>query len=113
MKKNLKGAYRHLLYWAMLDIRQLNQPRKPVSLNPLEWKRGYEAGRMAGIIADWLHNLAYYSARDFVGFDEVWFWKEYEGVLNRHRRLKSLYVETLERYRSEFQWAADKFEDED
>jgi hypothetical protein len=34
----------------------------------------------AGAIADWLHNLAMFSARDFRGFDEQLFWKEFETI---------------------------------
>ncbi|WP_139255230.1 hypothetical protein [Hymenobacter psychrophilus] len=31
----------------------------------------------AQAVANWLHNLAFYSALDFEGFQEDWFWMEY------------------------------------
>ncbi len=78
-----KNAYRHLLYHAMLDIRAFSQSRGSESYNPLVWRRQYRDSRIAGAIADWLHNLACYTARDFVGFDEIWFWKEYDHFSRR------------------------------
>ncbi len=64
----------------MLDIRNKCQPRRKESLNPFEWHRQYRQSRAAGAVADWLHNLAIYSANGFQTFDEQWFWKEYEGL---------------------------------
>lgn len=75
-----RTAYRSLLYDAMLDIRNLCQPRSQVSRNPLIWHRQYHQGRVAGALADWLHNLAQYAATDFRSFDTDWFWQEYVGV---------------------------------
>jgi hypothetical protein len=75
-----RKAYRRLLYDAMLDIRNLCQPRGRVSYNPLVWRRQYHQGRVAGALADWLHNLAQYAATDFRSFDTDWFWQEYAGV---------------------------------
>jgi len=80
-----KNAYRYLLYRAMLDIRDLCQSRGPVVYNPLEWWRQYLRSRDAGRLADWLHNLANYASKDFVGFNEEWFWKEYDGVCRRSK----------------------------
>ena len=62
-----KAAYRRLLYYAMIHIRGLCQPR--LSWNPIEWQRHYYQSRLAGRVADWLHNLASYAARDFRGFN--------------------------------------------
>jgi hypothetical protein len=73
-------AYRSLLYDAMLDIRNLCQPRGRESWNPLVWRRLYLQGRVAGAIADWLHNLAQYAATDFSSFDTDWFWCEYDAI---------------------------------
>ncbi|HLX64278.1 MAG TPA: hypothetical protein VKX17_23600 [Planctomycetota bacterium] len=78
LSENKKAAYRGLLYHAMLDIRNLCQSRGKASYNPFEWKRQYRSSRVAGAIADWLHNLAKFSAEDFEGFDEDWFWREFE-----------------------------------
>lgn len=58
MNDQKKNAYRHLLYCALLDIRNYCQPRGAVCSNPLEWRRQYLASRCAGALADWLHNLA-------------------------------------------------------
>lgn len=84
-----KNAYRHLLYQAMLDIRMFCQSRGSKSYNPLVWRRQYRDSRIAGAIADWLHNLAFYAARDFVGFDEAWFWKEYDHLSRRYAAIGS------------------------
>lgn len=82
-----KHAYRNLLYWAMLDIRMLCQSRGPASLNPFEVWRQYQRSRLAGALADWLHNLAQYAATDFDSFDAEWFWREYAGFCRYHERL--------------------------
>ena len=78
-----KNAYRNLLYRGMVDIRNSADHRAKASLNPLTWYRRYRAHRVAGEIADWLHNLAYYAARDFKGFKEERFWQEYEDSVKR------------------------------
>jgi hypothetical protein len=82
MTEQRKNAYRYLLYWAMLDIRNKCQPRLHESWNPLVWHKQYWQSRAAGGIADWLHNLALYAANDFCGFDEDWFWREYKHLSN-------------------------------
>jgi hypothetical protein len=64
--------------------------------NPLRWKSNREQVRIAGGIADWLHNLAIYSALNFDHFDEDWFWKDYQWLLDQHP------TAGLERYRAEF-----------
>ena len=67
-----KHAYRWLLYWAMLDIR----PRQwfvwgwRQRLNPFRWWIALRRVRQVGYLAEWLHNLARFSALDFVGFAE-------------------------------------------
>ena len=73
-----KIAYRNLLYWAMLDIRNLCQSRGTESRNPLAIWRQYRRSRLAGRLADWLHNLARHAATDFDRFDTEWFWHEYD-----------------------------------
>ncbi len=79
-----KKAYRNLLYWAMLDIRILCQSRGRERHNPFVWRRQYLQGRMAGALADWLHNLAQHAATDFDRFDTEWFWREYDGLTTQY-----------------------------
>jgi hypothetical protein len=74
-----KKAYRYLLYHAMLDIRLIQW--LPRSWNPFRWRHSYQR---AGVIADWLHNLAQFSALDFEGFDEDWFWREFRQFNERY-----------------------------
>jgi hypothetical protein len=47
-----KAAYRHLVYRAMLNIRNLCQSRGSESCNPFEWWRQYRRSRVAGALAD-------------------------------------------------------------
>jgi len=94
-----KSAYRYLLYWAMLEIRPLGWLNWGWyrEWNPLYWRREGRRIRCAGAIADWLHNLALFSATDFEQFNEDWFWQGLESV-------KSQYPEFgLERYRNLFE----------
>jgi hypothetical protein len=91
-----KAAYRHLLYVAMLAIRNDCQSRGGTSGNPFEWRRLYRRSRVAGVLADWLHNLAAFSSRDFADFDEQIFWKEHAGICRRFPG------ERFERYREIF-----------
>ncbi len=83
MNNITKAAYRHLLYIAMLDIRIHCQSRGKSSINPFVWFQQYHASRIAGAIADWLHNLAHYSSLDFIGFTEQQFWLEYDYICRR------------------------------
>jgi len=82
----------------MLDIRNKCQPRSKESRNPLQWWRQYRQSRAAGAVADWLHNLALYSAGDFHTFDEQWFWREFDGMSKRFKDIDfSHYRSTYER----------------
>lgn len=76
-----RAAYRSLLYDATLDTRNLCQPRARISYNPIVWQRLYLQGRLAGALADWLHNLAQFAARDSFSFDTDWFWREYDYLV--------------------------------
>jgi hypothetical protein len=96
MDDHTKTAYRHLLYVAMLAIRNACQSRGRESGNPFEWSRQYRRSRVAGAVADWLHNLAQFSSLDFVGFDEQRFWLEHTALCRRFPG------ERLERYREVF-----------
>jgi len=73
MDEQRKNAYRYLLYWAMLDIRAIAWLRLR---NPFRWPGEIRRIRRAGALADWLHNLAFFSSRDFMHFDEDWFWRD-------------------------------------
>ena len=99
MDEQRKHAYRWLLYWAMLDIRPLRwigggwRQR----LNPFCWWSSSRQVRVAGAIAEWLHNLAIYSVLDFARFDEEKFWRDYQWMLDNNPGAG------LERYRAEFE----------
>ena len=98
MDEQRKIAYRHLLYWAMLDIRGVQWLgwRSWRAWSPLYWRREARRVQWAGAIADWLHNLALYSAHDFRGFNEEWFWRDFETARSRYPEFG------LEHYRERF-----------
>ncbi len=101
-----KQAYRYLLYWAMLDIRPIAWIRLDTRqmLNPWHWRQVARLRRRAGVIADWLHNLALFSALDFEGFDEEWFWRELEAFNRRNPEYGLMhYRERFERHLAEVQ----------
>ena len=91
-----KDAYRHLLYVAMLAIRNSCQPDGDESRSPVVWLRQYRRSRVAGAIAGWLHNLAQFNSLDFARFDQEHFWKEHKDLCRRFPD------ERLERYREIF-----------
>lgn len=96
-----KYAYRYLLYQGTLCIRPLAYVGLKwwERLKLVYWLRELDRVRSAGYLADWLHNLALFSATDFDGFDEDVFWFELE-------RLKSAFPEDdLERFRDYFLFA--------
>jgi hypothetical protein len=100
MDEKTKAAYRHLLYVAMLAIRAHCPGRCAASSSPLEWYRRYHRGRIAGGLADWLHNVAMFSKVDFVGFKEDLFWAEHQryclrfpsGGFERYREIFDKYM---------------------
>lgn len=77
-----KHAYRHLIYQGMLWIRPLAGVgyRWSERWSLAYWLRERSRIRRAGEIADWLHNLALFSALDFEGFDEGVFWSELDRL---------------------------------
>src|SRR4051794_41913982 len=81
-----KQAYREILYWAILHLRRLAWigPTRFQSWNPWFWRRVFHRIRYCGRVADWLHNLAQFSALDFDNFDEDWFWREWENLAERY-----------------------------
>lgn len=86
MEEERKYALRYVLYRAMLDIRPLAWFRLNFiqRLNPVYWKRELRRIRRAGAIADWMHNLALFSALDFERFDEARFWRELDKLNKRN-----------------------------
>ena len=81
MDERRKNAYRHLLYLGLLHISPLACPKRFQGwriLNPFYWGRCFRQVRFAGHLADWLQDVASFSARDFEGFDEALFWQEFE-----------------------------------
>ena len=101
MDTERKQAFRYLLHWAFVDIRTIEWNgtfllgNRPVSL-PVWLGRSVRKARRAGAVADWMHNLAIYSAVDFEGFDEGMFWREYDRLVQRYPEL-SHYKETFDR----------------
>jgi hypothetical protein len=75
-----KYAYRYLIYEATLCIRPIAHVGGEwwERWNILYWHRQRKQTRGAGQVANWLHNLALFSAVDFDGFDEDTFWSELE-----------------------------------
>ena len=99
MDEKRLNAYRHLLYMALVDIRNGADHRIARSLNPVRVWRRYHQHRLAGALADWLHNLAGFAAGDFEGFDEPRFWSHLGYLEERFPK------EGFERYRSAFEQA--------
>jgi hypothetical protein len=101
MDDHRKFAYRYLLYRATVDIRPITwfSARWFPLWNPLQWVASARRIRRAGAIADWVHNLALFSALDFRRFDEGRFWHEYERLRRRHPEYE------LDFYRTLFEWA--------
>ena len=87
-------AYRSILYWAMaLELRANNS----IGFRWNPWSRREASRRIArqNALADCMHNLAEFSRRDFEGFDEERFWREYgdfelrfPGSTNYRRRFE-------------------------
>jgi len=78
-----KYAYRHILYWATLELRWLkNLAHSPGRVFfPWNWHRAIRQIARAGILADWMHNLAMFSSVEFDHFNEEIFWREYRRLV--------------------------------
>lgn len=72
MTPERKAAYRHLIYLQVVRLRNLggNASGSPLSF--------WNARSLHNVhqMADGIHNLAWFSAREFDGFDEDRFWKQ-------------------------------------
>ena len=86
MNEIRKRAYRILLYEAMLDIRAIAWLRLTFwqRFNPYAWARNQRQVRRAGVIADYLHNLARFSAYNFEHFSEDFFWQDWQSACERY-----------------------------
>ena len=85
MDEHKKYAYRYLLYWAMLDIRPIRwMPHRGQWFSPFFWRRHIRHVRALGDLAEWLHNMAAFSKRDFAGFEEQRFWDEFARLRAKH-----------------------------
>ena len=102
MEQHRKRAYRRLPYMAMLEIRPIQWLvfRWYYLLRPSFWRRDVRAIRQAGALADWLHNLADFSARDFDGFNEKMFWEDCERRMADHPG-QGWYRRSFEKYLAE------------
>lgn len=107
MDPQRKYAYRYLLYSATLDIRPLAWLPQGLfrarSWNPRAWRQDRQRVRFAGAVADWMHNLALYSAVEFAGFNEEWFWRDF------HRLAREFPDFVPERYRQLFDQAVGEY----
>ena len=98
MEEKTKVAYRHLLYVAMIDMR--NEPLKMPSRGVGRLFSGRNELRRVRALANCFHNLAAYSVQDFEGFNEAMFWSEIEIVkdqfgdyaVERYRRIFDAYL---------------------
>ncbi|HUO10510.1 MAG TPA: hypothetical protein VM008_19555 [Phycisphaerae bacterium] len=100
MDDRRKRAYRLLLYHCMLDLRAGGPSFEPDDLAAVDQGTVREIGedlRHSKLVAYWLHNLAKYSADDFVGFNESAFWGQHEFF-----KAKSPIPERFGSYRSAF-----------
>jgi hypothetical protein len=99
LNERRKQAYRWLFYMAMLDIRQLQwiSGSWRQRLNPYWWRDVSRRVKLAGNIAEWLHNLAIFSVLDFEHFDEERFWRDYQWLLDNNPSAE------LDYYRNEFE----------
>jgi hypothetical protein len=91
-----KAAYRHLLYVALVGTRNSCHTGAKISRSPIVWYRQYQRSRVAGAVADWLHNLSQFSSLDFEHFEEQRFWEEHSALC------RAFPGERLERYRIVF-----------
>lgn len=100
-----KYAYRYLIYQGTLSIRPVAYVGSAwwERWNLLYWFRERRRIRSVGRLANWLHNLALFSAIDFVGFDEDTFWSELE-------ELKIAFpADSFGRFRDYFKFAVSEF----
>lgn len=69
-----KYAYRKLLYHVTVDIRARCRAIE------LEKCNCQERANLCLALTEWVHNLAYFSAEEFMGFKTDIFWTDYEKI---------------------------------
>jgi hypothetical protein len=80
MTPERKELYRDLLGWAMVDMQIHSANSTNIVSSLLGRRRSHrEVLRFIQAMTTWLHNTALYSATDFDGFNEDWFWDGYSG----------------------------------
>ncbi|MFA6173420.1 MAG: hypothetical protein WC701_07000 [Kiritimatiellales bacterium] len=82
MDENSKRAYRHLIYQALVDIR--NFAPQPIYWNPYSWWRGANDRIRIADFADAMHNLAQHSWLNFERFEESRFWEDYDRYCRKY-----------------------------
>ena len=99
MQPNQKFAYRYLLYMAVVQARNFGS--QAAHKNLLQVPQRLQAAEHAFRCNEAVHNLAYYSALDFVGFDEARFWRDV-GLCDEEiaRAWESLWENQLTRYKA-------------
>ena len=96
MDEHRKNAYRSLLYKATLQIRPLAW-RTRTWWNPFSTRRVLRQAKLAGALADAIHNLGFFAAHNFERFDEEQFWDEMQAVKDRYSEFQ------VDEYRSYFE----------
>lgn len=89
MDERRKAAYRYLLHNFCLELRLVSPYGATAfdALRDLLWRNiKRQRAHHAFHLADAFHNLAYFSAKDFDGFDEEQFWNLDIRILNRFRK---------------------------
>jgi hypothetical protein len=92
MDDGRKYAYRTLLYLAMNDIRSSIGPLAAPSAHVANPNPAHDAAWWMGrapAIANWLENLAGFSASEFEGFDEDRFWREQARACERYSDIEA------------------------
>jgi hypothetical protein len=80
MTPERKELYRDLLGWAMVDMRVHSANSTTMVRSLLGRRRNHrEVLHFIYAMTTWLHNTALYSATDFDGFNEDWFWDGYSN----------------------------------
>ncbi|WP_309714685.1 hypothetical protein [Armatimonas sp.] len=99
MPPNRKFAYRYLLYWAVVEARNLGSQATCGGLGQIPQRLTAAEGAFKRNEA--VHNLAYYSALDFVGFDDERFWRDIGSCGEKTtQHWKSLWEDQLTRYKA-------------
>lgn len=85
-----KYAYRKLLYHVTVDIRARCRGMA------LEKRNCQERANLCLSLTEWTHNLAHFSAEEFMGFKDDIFWADYEKICAAYpevKKFRRLFVE--------------------